>query len=407
MLAFLNSNNQQTIANIATAQPSTGIQTLYFAPPNNPGGRVPILEMASNSRLEIFLARPGNALAFVKDEDQRRSNGLYILDLATGFAARVLPGDKPLVQRGFYSEPDWSPDGRHLAMSVATAYAIDIFIYDKEGSGRRNLTQAGSYDWAPRWSPDGRHIAFISDRADCPSWIPGAEESCDARTMPPPSAGKVFLLELANNSVKQVSDIAVSEPPYWINERLLAFASGNPLDLLDPRRQLWRADIQTGALTQVSPANASPSASFLSEAWAPDGQAALMQVAHESNQILLMAADGAILQEDPALDFPRFGMSGSWSPDGQRIAIGGTAGQCPYGVRVKTRDFRNIATGNPPPSMCDPVFSPDSQYIAFSGVNPRVDGRNDVYVANANGFGSINMTAALRGQMELLGWVGG
>ncbi len=407
MLVFLNSNNQQTIANIATAQPNTGIQTLYLAPPNNPRARVPILELASNTRLEVFLARPGNALAFVKQDDQRGSNGLYILDLSTGFAARVLPGDNPLVQRGFYIEPDWSPDGSQLAVSVTTGYDIDIFLYATDGSGRRNITNHGSYDWWARWSPDGRYIAFVSDRADCPSWIPGAENACEAGTMPPPSAGNIYVLEIETDTIRQVSDVTVSEPPAWINERFLAFASGDPLDLLDPRRRIWRADILTGDVKAVQPIAGRPGASYFSEAWSPDGQRVLLQVADVTNQVILMAADGAILQEESELDFPRFGLSAAWSPDGQRVAIGGTAGQCPYGIRVKAGDYRNIANGSPPPSMCDPVFSPDSQYIAFSGVNPRVDGRNDVYVANSNGFGSVNMTAALRGQMELLGWVGG
>ncbi|MCY4073273.1 MAG: hypothetical protein OXG60_18425 [Chloroflexi bacterium] len=407
MVVLLNTNNQQTIANIATAQPNTGIQTLYLVPPTNPGARIPILELASNTRLEVFLAKPGNALAFVKRDEQRRSNGLYILDLSTGFAARVLPGDSPLVQRGFYIEPDWSPDGSQLAMSVTTGYDIDIFLYAKDGSGRRNITDIGSYDLWPRWSPDGTYIAFVSDRADCPSWIPGEENACDAATMPPPTEGNVYVLEVETDTVKKLSDVYVSEPPYWINERLLAFASGNPLDLLDPRRRIWRANIATGDISEVRPIDGSASASYLSEAWSPDGQTVLLQVADDTNQLVLLAADGSILRQDSDLDFPRFGMSAAWSPDGQRIAIGGTAGQCPYGVRVKAGTYRNIATGNPPPSMCDPMFSPDSQYIAFSGVNPRVDGRNDVYVANYNGFGSVNMTAALRGQMDLLGWVGG
>ena len=84
------------------------------------------------------------------------------MDVSTGFTARVLPGNNPLVQRGFYVAPDWSPDGSQLALALATGYAIDIFLYAKDGSGRKNLTNAGSYDWWPRWSPDGRYLSFVS-----------------------------------------------------------------------------------------------------------------------------------------------------------------------------------------------------------------------------------------------------
>ena len=407
MIAFTNSNNRQTIANIATARPNTGIETLYLVSPARPGARIPILEVNSSARSRFFLAKSGAALSFVKAGADSRSSGLYILDLESGFSARVLPGDNPLVQRGFLVEPDWSPDGSQMAMAVATGYDMDIFLYPKDGAGRKNITSTGSYDWWPRWSPDGRFLSFVSDRAVCPSWIPGDANFCDALTVAPPAGGQVYVMEVDSGVVTPVSDIRVTEPPYWIHSSLLAFASGDQFNLLNPQRHIWQANISSGSVTRVRLQGSPDSASYLSESWSPDGQAVLVQIAQGLNQIVLMTVDGQLLQRDNQLDFPRFGMSAAWSPDGQRIAVGGSSGQCPYGVRVKRSDYSNIAAGNPPPSMCDPRFSPDSQFIVFTGVNPRVDGRNDVYSANFNGFGLNNLTADLRGQVELIGWVGG
>jgi Tol biopolymer transport system component len=407
MLAFTSANNRQTIANIATAQPFTGVQTVYFVSPVGSRIRVPVLELISTRSLEVFPARPGNALAFVKTDDDPRTSGLYILDLQNGFSARVLPGENPLVQRGHYMPPDWSPDGATIAIAVATGYDIDIYLAGADGSPPKKISDKGSFDLWPRWSPDGRHIAFVSDRAICPSWIPGEANFCDALTRPPPTGGHVYLYEVASGRIWQLSDVEVSEAPRWISASLLTFASGNPFDLQNPQRRIWRANIETGVVREARAAGTSARASYLSDAWSPDGNRVVVQVADSATEILMLNVAGQILGRDSALDLPRFGMVASWSPDGERIAIGGTAGQCPFGIRVKNLGFGNVASGGPPPTMCEPQFSPDGQFLAFSGVNPTVDGRNDIYIASYNGFGATSLTRDLRGQVKLIGWIGG
>lgn len=407
MIAFVSANRQETIANIATAQPFTGIQTVYFASPLSARNRIPVLELESAASLDVFVARPGNAIAFVQTNGDIRTDGLYILDLSTGFSARVLAGENPLVQRGRYMPPSWSPDGAQLALAVATGYDIDIFLYATDGSGRTNITNHGSYDFWPSWSPDGKTIAFVSDRADCVSWNPADSGFCDALTLPPPTGGMVYLYDVASGSVSLVSDLEVSEPPYWINSTMLALASGDPFDLLNPQRRIWRADITSGDVIELRLPDSSETASYLSESWSPRGDAVLVQIADSTNKLVLLSADSALIGQDDNLDFPRYSLSSAWAPDGARIAIGGTAGHCPFGIRVKDSRFRNVASAGPPPTMCDPRYSPDGQFIAFTGVIPRTDGRNDIYVASANGFGAGSITLDLRGHVELIGWVGG
>ena len=407
MIAFISSNRQESIANIATAQPFTGVQTVYFASPLSARSRIAVLELDSTASLDVFVAEPGNALAYVQTNGDIRTDGLYILDLASGFSARVLAGENPLVQRGRYMAPSWSPDGEQLALGLATGYDMDIFLYAVDGSGRTNITERGSYDFWPSWSPDGKYIAFVSDRADCLSWRPTDPGFCDALTLPPPDTGQVYLYELATGEISLVADLQVSEPPYWINSTMLALASGDPFDLLNPQRRIWRANISSGELIEARLPSSPAGASYLSESWSPSGGAVLAQIAEASNRLILLSAAGALIRQDEALDFPRYGLSAAWAPDGGRIAIGGTGGHCPYGIRVKDSRFRNVASAGPPPTMCDPRYSPDGRFIAFAGVNPRVDGRNDIYVASANGFGASSITADLRGQVELIGWIGG
>ena len=214
--------------------------------------------------------------------------------------------------------------------------------------GRKNLTNAGSYDWWPRWSPDGRYLSFVSDRSQCPSWIPGDEGFCDAAAMSQPTSGQIYVIAIETGVVRKIADVPVSEPPYWINEQLLAFSSGDPLDLLNPQRRLWQANIETSQVHQIQLTSAGDQASYLSESWSPDGRLLLLQVADNGNRLVLMRADGELLRQDSELDFPRYGVSADWSPDGQRIAIGGTAGQCPYGIRVKAGNLPKRSYRSPP-----------------------------------------------------------
>ena len=406
LVAFVSANQQQTIGNIATAQPFTGVQTLYFASPARAFSRIPVLELESAQLLEVFLAPRGNALAFARLDDNPNRAGLYILNMSLGLTARVLPGENPLLQRGIYSEPSFSPDGSQLALTAASGFDLDIFLINIHDGSSTSISPGGSYEFWPSWSPDGRIIAFVSDRADCPSWDPNQPDACDARTQPPPDGGHIYLRELASGEVTRLSDVKTHESPSWINESLLAFSSGNPFDLLNPQRRIWQANIDTGEVREVRMPGDS-AASYLSEAWSPSGIRVLVQLADNGNRASLLLADGTLVAEDSSLAFPRFGMAADWSPNGGRLAIGGSGGNCPYGVRVKNGAFESVATGDPPPTMCDPQYSPDGEYLAFSGVNPRVDGRNDVYIASANGFGATSLTSDLRGQVKLIGWVGG
>jgi Tol biopolymer transport system component len=212
-------------------------------------------------------------------------------------------------------------------------------------------------------------------------------------------------MDVNSRAVRPLSEHWVSEPPRWINPRQVVYASGDPL-FGDPERQLWITDVVSGETREVTLAGGDD-ALKLSEAWSANGQQVVYQAAGDSTQIVVAGLGGDTLARMSDLAFARFGMSAAWSPDGSRLAIGGVGGDCPYGVLVFDARITQVARGNPPPSMCEPAFSPAGDWLAFTGVNPRVDGRVDVYVSNNNGFGATNLTGSLRGQIQLLGWVGG
>ena len=65
---------------------------------------------------------------------------------------------------GTYANPQISPDGRRLSMTVLRDGNWDVWIYDLERKVATRLTFYDGYDGDQVWSPDGQYITFTSDR---------------------------------------------------------------------------------------------------------------------------------------------------------------------------------------------------------------------------------------------------
>lgn len=118
----------------------------------------------------------GKLISFVSkrgpDPDRSNDNGLYVIAPRGGSEPRLVTtfhGDAG--DSGWMTTPSWSPDGRSIALTVATDPKLiyyaeqDLMIAGVDGSGTRVVT--GNIDRniiAPHWSADGRSIyAFIED----------------------------------------------------------------------------------------------------------------------------------------------------------------------------------------------------------------------------------------------------
>ncbi|MEO0562486.1 MAG: hypothetical protein AAF125_10245 [Chloroflexota bacterium] len=406
-VVFTNLNDRTSTGTTArTPQPGTGVQTVYYSPSQNRAQRIPLLELPETTGDRIYPSPAGNGIAYFIENGTGIAPGLYVLDFTTGVSARVLPLDS-LVQRGILSEPIWSPDGSQLALTLTSAYATDIFLVGRDGSLPINITNSGSYDFFPVFSPDGRSIAFVSDRATCPTWTPNEPDTCDVTAAIPPTSGNLYVLDLETNVVQQLSEETLSEAATWISDTRIGFAVGDPL-FGDPTRILWTANVVNGTASPVLP-NGNTTPLMLEEQWSPDGSQVIYQSAGTDAELTVIDLSGNIVTTNNDFAYPRYGVQAVWSPDGSRLAIGGLNGQCPFGPTVfNTADFSLIARSNPPPSMCAPQYSPDGAFIVFTGISLNAfDGRADIYVANANGFGTVNLTGDLDGTMTLIGWAGG
>ncbi|MFW5691641.1 MAG: hypothetical protein ACOCXZ_03995 [Chloroflexota bacterium] len=405
-IVFLNENDSETVTSLATAQPTTDRTVIYLGNPANPADRIRLLELNTEALESVFLAPAGNALAYFI-EGTGPLSGLWAYDISLGISARVLVTDT-LVKRGIFSPPSWSPDGRTLAVTLETGYNLDIFTFNLDQSRWVGLVRDDSFNFWPSWSPDGRYLAFVSDRADCPSWVPGTPNACDPDTTPTPISGHVYVMNIETGVISQVSPERTFEPPYWVTEDTLAFSSGDPFDIINAERRLWLGSVPDMTARRIDLQDDPALTLYIGEAWAPDASQVVFQSAGDENVIIAMSAEGERLATLDQVTFARFSFRGDWMPDGTRLGVGGTGGQCPYGIRVFDDTPRLIASGTSPNNVCDPIYARNGQYMAYTAVNNArsLDGRRDIYIASPEGFSPTNMTIDLRGQMTLLGWVG-
>lgn len=98
------------------------------------------------------------------------NQGVRVLDLATGQARDLLPGN------GQSSAPVWSPDGRRLAVLSGNRSHYDIAVMNADGSSPRrypvpmHLNGWGLPPWEMPWSPDGRFLAFRAHDRPTVGW---------------------------------------------------------------------------------------------------------------------------------------------------------------------------------------------------------------------------------------------
>lgn len=108
--------------------------------------------VACDSPREPRLSPDGRRVAYTAEAGGARQ--VMILDLRSGATRQLTASEKAV------SDPQWAPDGAHLAFVRDDA----IWLIGTDGSRPTVVTEHPAGSRAPRWAPDGRQIAFISRR---------------------------------------------------------------------------------------------------------------------------------------------------------------------------------------------------------------------------------------------------
>ncbi|HEY2798244.1 MAG TPA: CehA/McbA family metallohydrolase [Thermoanaerobaculia bacterium] len=218
---------------------------------------------------------------------------------------------------GYDSEPDWSPDGRHVLFTSYRNDALELWVLDARDGTSRTLVANGAVNLDARWSPDGLRIAFVSTAYEG-RWHVFVQKLRPADGAP------------AGEPVRVTEDKDSGLPRYYYSkfDQYLSPSwspDGKELILVSNRGDvwgsgdLWRMPAEPGGamrLVRKEETNwkARPD-------WARDGRRVVYSsyLGRQRNQLWLTTADGG----DPfqltycECDHTR----PRWSPDGRRIAF--------------------------------------------------------------------------------------
>ena len=261
----------------ATAQPPERASVLRYASLNgNIRGELHMLPPVSTGPMSPTWSPDGEWIAFAMAGD------IWRIPAAGGTAEQLTRGP------WYHFEPQWSPDGSRIVMTVETGVGLDIALLELDGGAVTLVFGGGGVDVQPAWGPEGRFVYFASagrrgmdiHRVEVPARAPRASGPIRIGQREPVVVGP------GNQYQPRVSP-----------QRVLAYLAPEPgvtgsggiwtRTLPEPGDDMW-----TGSGAPVL-ARAEETAYRARPDWLPDGSA-LVYVSDEagSNDLVLIGAGG-------------------------------------------------------------------------------------------------------------------
>jgi len=145
--------------------------------------------------------------------------------------------------KGLNSTPEYSPDGKYVAATLSKSGNSDVYIYTIAQRTWRQLTKSRALDTTPTWSPDGKWIAFASSRAGSP---------------------EIFRIPVAGGEVSQVSlEGKYNTSPVWSPK-------GDRIAFITKKE--WSFALATARMDGTGLRYLATGDAIESPAWSPNGQ---------------------------------------------------------------------------------------------------------------------------------------
>lgn len=143
----------------------TGVRQVTWATTEDYRDAIPDGEVRGN--VEPSFSPDGRYLVVTNISEVSRESFLLRIDLRTGAVLNLTNGTAGAMPTADFN-PEWSPDGGHVAFSTVIGASTQIAVVDRDGLGFRQITDDDYVNLSPAWSPDGSQLVYASYRGSEP-----------------------------------------------------------------------------------------------------------------------------------------------------------------------------------------------------------------------------------------------